>query len=168
MPMINRYSDLTQHPLSAHFSWREANISDTAKEKGLNNTIPDALLENVIDTAGQLELVRTELGSGPLRICSWYRSPAVNAAVGGAKTSYHMRGLAVDFKPTTVGLKVAFEIIARCKIQFDQLIQEHTASGANWIHIGFAEPGHAPRRDIMRASGATLGGKMVFTRVREG
>lgn len=36
---------------------------------------------------------------GRLKVTSGYRSPAVNAAVGGHYSSYHMTGLAVDVVP---------------------------------------------------------------------
>lgn len=45
-----------------------------------------------------LELLRKELGNEPIIITSGYRTPTHNAKVGGAKYSYHMRGMAVDIK----------------------------------------------------------------------
>lgn len=45
-----------------------------------------------------LELLRKELGDKPIIITSGYRTPTHNAKVGGAKYSYHMRGMAVDIK----------------------------------------------------------------------
>jgi zinc D-Ala-D-Ala carboxypeptidase len=152
--------------ITPHFSWDEVIHSPTAVAKGIDNTIPLDLVENVQKTAEQMELVRRELG-GPVKVNSWYRCPALNAAVGGSKTSQHMLGSAVDFKPTTVQIKVAFEMIARSTIPFDQLIHERTKSGANWVHIGFSFL-RTPRRQVLRASGDTLGGPMVFTRVNEG
>ena len=45
-----------------------------------------------------LELLRKELGDKPIIITSGYRTPTHNAKVGGAKYSYHMRGMAVDIR----------------------------------------------------------------------
>lgn len=43
-----------------------------------------------------LEVLRSLCGNKPLTIVSGYRSPATNAAVGGAKASQHMLGTAAD------------------------------------------------------------------------
>lgn len=45
-----------------------------------------------------LEILRKELGDKPIIITSGYRTPTHNAKVGGAKYSYHMRGMAVDIR----------------------------------------------------------------------
>lgn len=44
-----------------------------------------------------LEQVRRKINK-PIIITSGYRTPAHNAKVGGAKYSYHMRGMAVDIR----------------------------------------------------------------------
>ena len=46
----------------------------------------------------RLEHLRRLLGNAPMIITSGYRCFAHNRAVGGAKNSLHMQGLAVDFK----------------------------------------------------------------------
>lgn len=42
------------------------------------------------------DLTRMLAIPGPINVSSGYRSPASNATVGGAKQSYHMRGMATD------------------------------------------------------------------------
>lgn len=44
-----------------------------------------------------LEMLRRELKT-PITITSGYRTPEHNKKVGGAKYSYHMRGMAVDIR----------------------------------------------------------------------
>jgi hypothetical protein len=149
--------------VSEHFSWDEVERSPTATEKGIDNHVPQNLQANVVKTAQQMEKVREALGGRPLRVTSWYRCKALNNAIGGSKTSAHMRGLAVDFKPPLGWmLYAAFERLAGSDIPFDQLIEERTQQGAFWIHIGFSEG--PPRREVLRAEGARLGGPMTYRR----
>lgn len=51
----------------------------------------------------QLDVIRGAWG-GPLRVVSGYRSPAHNAAVGGAQASQHMEGRAADISPLVSSL----------------------------------------------------------------
>lgn len=44
-----------------------------------------------------LDILRNQVGK-PVHITSGYRTPARNKAVGGAKYSYHMRGMAADIR----------------------------------------------------------------------
>jgi uncharacterized protein YcbK (DUF882 family) len=53
-------------------------------------------LANLKRMAAVMEMVRTILGK-PIHVDSGYRSPFVNASVGGVSTSAHCRGLACDF-----------------------------------------------------------------------
>ena len=152
--------------LSNHFSWEEAERSSTADAKGINNHIPAELKPNVQQVADAMELVRSLLGSHPLKINSWYRCSSLNSAIGGSSKSAHMKGLAVDFEPTTMSNDAAFKLIADSTIEFDQLIHERTKSGADWIHFGLNDK--PARREVLTASGNTLGGPMQFTRIALG
>lgn len=152
--------------LTAHFSWAEAAKSTTADAKGIDNTIPATLRPNVERVAAVMEQVRTLLGDHPLKVNSWYRCPALNKAVGGSPKSAHMQGFAVDFETNHILNAKAFELVATSDIVFDQLIHEQTKSGADWIHLGLSYG--PPRRQVMAASGDTLGGAMAFRRVALG
>lgn len=46
--------------------------------------------------ARELEMVRVRLGNRPVTVTSGYRTVKHNAAVGGAKNSYHLKGMAAD------------------------------------------------------------------------
>lgn len=119
--------------LSPNFSLEELTQSQTASRRGLDNTPSPVVLQNLADTAGRMEAVRTLLGH-PILVSSGYRSPAVNAAVGGVANSAHVQGWAVDFICPNFGDPLAIcETIAASKIEFDQVIQEGT-----WVHISFA------------------------------
>lgn len=74
--------------ITPNFTWKEAQSKDGAK-------MPDDVRKNVIKVARELERLREALGK-PVRVLSWYRSPARNDAVGGARNSQHLSGRAVD------------------------------------------------------------------------
>lgn len=74
--------------ITPNFTWKEAQSKDGA-------VMPEDVRNNVIKVARELEKVRDVLGK-PIRVLSWYRSPARNTAVGGAKNSQHLYGRAVD------------------------------------------------------------------------
>lgn len=113
--------------------------SDTARACGLDNEPPPALLGNLRRLAHGLDEVRTLLGH-PLRITSGYRSPALNALVGGTPESQHTQGLAADFVCPAFGLPIdVARTISTSGIDFDQCILEF----GKWVHLSFSD---APRR----------------------
>ena len=73
---------------------------------------------------------------GPIEITSGYRSPAVNAAVGGVgATSDHLKGKAADIKHKDLASVFAF---IRKQAHFKQLIWEFgTDSQPAWIHVSY-------------------------------
>lgn len=139
--------------LTPHFSLEELTLSQAATRQHLDNT-PDAVVrETLLDTAQRMEAVRALLGGG-ISVSSGYRSPAVNKAVGGAPTSAHTTGHAVDFNcfafgtPAAVCLKIAgapHQTNWLGRIRFDQLILE-----GDWVHISFAP---AMRQELLTKSG---------------
>ena len=108
--------------------------SDYAVRLGIKNKPSPAELHNLCRLAQTLELVRVAVGK-PLIINSAYRSPAVNAAIGGAKNSQHMRGLAADIKVAGMTPYEVCMTIMRAGIEYDQLILEFGA----WTHISVPE-----------------------------
>lgn len=131
--------------LSKYFALSELTVSESAARRGLKNVPFGKQLENLKQTAQRMDAIREGLGK-PIIVTSGYRSPEVNASVGGSKTSAHCQGLAVDFTCPGYGspLAVAKAILAS-GIEFDQLIHEYGA----WVHIGFAEPGKPSRRQTL-------------------
>lgn len=135
--------------LSAHFSLDEAVFSSTAQRFGIDNKPTEQIVQSMMIAASYMESVRVLL-HGPVHIDSWYRCPALNAAVNGAKDSAHMSGYAVDFICPEFGPPPSIvRAIGSSGIQFDQCIEEGT-----WVHISF-DP--RSRHQIMTAHFGTEG-----------
>ena len=117
--------------LSANFTLEELTRSEVALRKGLDNT-PDAeTIANLTELALALEKVRDLLGK-PIHINSAYRGPKVNSAVGGSKTSAHMKGYAADFVCPAFGTPQDIcHSIMDSTIDYDQLIHEF----GSWVHL---------------------------------
>jgi hypothetical protein len=58
-------------------------------------TAGSAVVKNILKLALELDKLRDAWGH-PIGITSWYRPPAINAAVGGVSNSQHINGGAVD------------------------------------------------------------------------
>jgi len=86
---------------------------------------------------------------GALKINSGFRSPAVNAAVGGSRDSQHLRGEAVDVVPVGMGLELAWIQLARLTnlLPVDQAIAYVRPPGRGWIHV--SSRAVAPRRQLL-------------------
>ena len=119
--------------LSKNFTLEEATFSQTAARLGLSNQ-PDARqLDNMKRAAAQLENIRALVG--PLKVSSWLRQPAVNAAIPGSSgKSSHMDGWAIDVKSAQYSPIELCRIVVNSGVKFDQVIHEYGA----WMHISFA------------------------------
>jgi len=132
--------------LTEHFSLSEFTRSDTAESLGIDNSPTPEHLAHLQSLAEALERVRALLGH-PLHITSGYRSPALNAAVGGVATSAHSMGMAADFVVSSMDTKDAGQIIAASDIDFDQLIRE---SSRGILHLS-VDP--RMRRQVLTQAG---------------
>lgn len=123
--------------ISKHISEAEAFKSQTAVRKGIDNTTTDEfILANMRYVAELFEQIRAHFGI-PIGISSFYRSPALNKAVGGAKTSQHTRGEAIDIDADIFGGVTNKQIFDFAKtLDFDKLIWEFgDSNNPAWVHI---------------------------------
>jgi len=128
--------------LSRYYTLARLVHSDTARARGIDNAAPPELIPNLRLLARGLDRIRLLLGH-PLDISSGYRSPALNAEVGGARNSQHSQGLAADFTCPGFGPPLAIACALRDSgIAFDTLIYEFE----EWIHVSFTA---APRRRVL-------------------
>ena len=124
--------------LSKNFTLTEFTKSQTALRLGIDNTPSEEhlaaaklLFENVVQP------VRDHFG--PTVINSGYRGPALNEAIGGAATSQHCRGEAVDIECPGVPNHEVAEWIQN-NLEYDQLILEFYTLGipdSGWVHVSY-------------------------------
>lgn len=137
--------------ISPHFTLKEATKTSQPFDNSPDN---DEDLATIQRTSMCMELIRQFLG-GPINVNSWYRSTAVNNAVGGVADSQHKLGEAVDFTCPAFGspfkiCKALEPMLSRFGI--DQLILEPT-----WVHVSFCTSrvnrGRAPRNQLLTMKG---------------
>ena len=124
--------------LTKNFGYQEMIKSSTADRLGVSN---DASREHVINLVNLcnfiLQPVREEFGV--IRINSGYRSPALNKAVGGSKTSQHCNGEAADFESSRISNPELAAWVAK-HLDFDQLILEFYDGKdphSGWVHCSY-------------------------------
>lgn len=90
-----------------------------------------------------LDRLREYMGSAVI-VTSGFRSPEVNARVGGSKTSAHLQGLAADIVPKSrtqedfKRMLAYLEPLAELKA-VDQIIVYRNGDMIKWIHVGLKE-----------------------------
>ena len=136
--------------LSTHFTLDELTVSETADRKGLDNTPDAAALENLKRLAAFLEQVRSLVGK-PIHINSAYRAPAVNASVGGSKTSQHCLGLAADLRVRDMTPDQVVRAIKGSVLVYDQLIREFSdpKKGGGWTHVSIPPIDKKARNQVL-------------------
>ena len=121
-----------------YFTLDELIHSDTADRLGIDNSPTSDAIQCIDDlVTNVLDKLRSEWGR-PIIVTSGYRCKELNAAVGGARYSQHLKGQAADIVSDDFE---AFRRFVRrwCKDnEFDQCIFEHS-SDSEWIHISYVE-----------------------------
>ena len=129
--------------LSEHFTLEELTVSEAAARQGLSNEPTGGALENLKRLAEFLEDVRALVGK-PIRINSAYRSPEVNAAVGGSKTSQHCFGCAADIRVPGMTPDEVVRLITDSDLEYDQCIREFDS----WTHVSIPNKAEAKPRKM--------------------
>jgi hypothetical protein len=125
--------------ISNHISYKEGVYSITATRRGIDNTPNDEQLKCMETIAEEVfEPLRTYVG-GPIKINSFFRSPELNTAIGGSKTSQHCKGQAMDIDDT-FGKMTNAEMYHWIKehLDFDQMIWEFgDDDNPDWVHVSY-------------------------------
>jgi hypothetical protein len=116
-------------------SWRR----EADEDDGLNERVKAEILR----LAGKLDTIRERIGV-PIVVHCWYRPPAYNRFIGGAKESAHMCSgpwSAVDFSAAMPGAANRGESCDKIKamvlpwLQELDLRMENNGQGATWVHV---------------------------------
>ena len=125
--------------LTANFSLAEMVKSDTALRHDMDNTPGEAEIANLKTLCEKvLQPVRDHFQTG-VKVNSGYRSPDVNAKVGGSRTSDHCKGQASDIEiPGIANADLAVWVTEN--LDFTQVILEFYTPGvpdSGWVHISY-------------------------------
>ncbi|WP_397416614.1 D-Ala-D-Ala carboxypeptidase family metallohydrolase [Phenylobacterium sp.] len=116
--------------LSPNFTLEELCVT---QHRDIDNRPPAQVIKTLRETARRMEGVRAELDDRVITVTSGYRSPELNRRVGGARTSAHLKGYAVDFNCHGFGDPARVcRALAAADLPFDQIIEE-----GSWCHISF-------------------------------
>ena len=125
--------------LTKNFTLAELCKSETALRKGLDNTPGEKEIGNLkLLCERVLQPVRDHFAMG-VKVNSGYRSPEVNASVGGSRTSDHCKALASDIEIPGVSNYELAEWI-RDNLEYTQLILEFYTPGipdSGWVHVSY-------------------------------
>jgi uncharacterized protein YcbK (DUF882 family) len=119
----------TTPALSSNFSVDEFESKDGTRMNA-------GVKKNILELIKHMEVIRAACGNQPIKITSGYRSSKHNAAVGGSKTSEHVKGRAADFTVKGKTPKQVYDII-------EELINRGAipAGGLGlykrWVHYDF-------------------------------
>jgi len=136
--------------ISEHITLSEAIKSQTAIRKGIDNTPNSEQIAAMKLVAEKVfEPIRAHFGK-PIGISSFFRSVKLNKAIGGAASSQHCKGEAIDIDGDILGgvsNRMIFDYV-RTNLTFDQLIWEYgTDLYPAWVHVSYKAKGN--RRQVL-------------------
>ena len=124
--------------LTDHFTVQELTTTD---QNGLQktNTKEGLKISDKLQALAEFaEEVRAVIQNCPMVITSGYRCEKLNKAIGGSKTSEHLKCEAIDFIPKKMSAFKALGYILISELKWDQLILEKRGQGY-LIHISMGD-----------------------------
>lgn len=136
--------------------------SDTAIRKEIDNTPTQEHYDAMFLLATKVyDPLCKKLGA-KLPFTSFYRSPKLNRAIGGAASSQHSKGQAMDIDVdgmNNITNSVVFNAILNL-FDFDQLIWEFGSDkNPAWVHVSYTNK--VNRKQVLKA--VKINGKTVYS-----
>ena len=125
--------------ISDHITYAEAIHSNTAKRRGIDNTPNEVQVLSMKLLADKIFEPLREWVGGPIKVNSFFRSVPLNEAIGGAASSQHCKGQAIDIDDV-YGYKTNAEMYKWIQenLDYDRMIWEFgTDTQPNWIHVSY-------------------------------
>jgi len=135
--------------LTKNFTLSEITKSDAALRHDMDNTPGEVEIANLkLLCEKVLQPVRDQYKTG-VKVNSGYRSPDVNAKVGGSRTSDHCKGQAADIEiPGIANADLAIWISQN--LDYTQLILEFYTQGvpdSGWVHVSY-DPANLKKQNL--------------------
>ncbi len=141
--------------LSKHYVLGELVRSETAERKGIDNMPPEEYIPKLKRLCEKiLEPIYAHFRV-PFSPNSGYRSPELNAAIGGSSRSQHCKAEAVDIEVPGVS-NYDLAVWIRDNLEYDQLILEYYQPGdphSGWVHVSLKPEGERNRQMVLTYSG---------------
>jgi len=140
--------------LSNNLTLSEVIKSNTADRLGIDNAPCDCALDNLKYLAEEIFQPLRDFAGSPIYINSGYRSQLLNKAIGGSKTSHHMKGMALDIDNDGKNddfVNVDIFNYIKDYLPFTQLIWEFgDDESPAWVHVAI-ERGRGKEKQILKA-----------------
>lgn len=143
--------------ISKYLTIADVERSTTAIRRGIKNNLPEILIPNAKRIAELYDAIYDHF-NGNVYINSFYRSEALNKAIGGASSSQHTRAQAIDIEGKNGVTNLQVLEFAKT-LDFDQIINEfqNEKGEPSWVHISRAV---VNRRQVLKA--VKVGGKTKY------
>ena len=152
--------------ISANLTLKEVSKSLTATRRGIDNEPKGEHLTALINLANNVfQPIREHFGK-PIFVSSGYRSPELNKAIGGSKTSQHCKGEAIDIDNDAREYPSNADIFWYIydHLEFDQMIWEFgDDKNPSWVHVSYKSEGN--RKQVLKASKSK--GRTVYTNFQD-
>lgn len=131
----------TDFPVTVNFMFSEL-IHTNVNVKAGNVPTDINVLFNLYESARKLQMLRDSVFNLPIRINSGYRSFVVNQAVGGVRTSDHLKGLAFDIVVDGLSSYDVFTKLFNYHLNSDDWIFGQVICYPTFIHVSFNRENH--------------------------